>query len=284
VRHLDLFSGIGGFALAAEAVGWETIAFAEVDEYASSVLRTHWPGIDNVGDVTKLCRRVYDCEYDEESGEAWCPRCDDDFGECACVGTDQFTDTYGFPDVVTAGVPCQPTSQIGKRGGVGDGRWLWPDTIRVVSELRPRFVIAENPAAILTLEHGRAFNGIASGLVEIGYDMWWDVLPAYAVGAGHRRERCIIVATDSDCAGLERYAGYGEESGEQKQNRPTTAPDLRTRRFDERRWYSQSGIEPVVNGIPGKVARQQMTAIGNAIVPQVAQMIMEAIKAVELAS
>jgi DNA (cytosine-5)-methyltransferase 1 len=276
--HVDLFSGIGGFALAAQWAGFRTIAFCEIESYCRAVTIKHWPKVEHYNDVRKFCRRIYDCEYDEESGEAWCPRCDEEFGECECIGTDQFTDTVGFPDLITGGVPCQPASLIGERRGTSDERWLWPDTIRIMGELRPRFGVFENPTAILTLESGRAFNGIVSGLVALGYDLWWEVFPAYAVGAGHRRERVLIVASNSDCEGLEGHARNGKTSRQEKPDRSVTAPDLRSRKLETRKWYHQSGIQPVVNGIPGWLARHQLEAIGNAIVPQVAYEILRQIR------
>lgn len=266
---LDLFSGIGGFSLAAQWAGGKTIAFAETSTYASEVLVHHWPHIPNLGDVTKLCRRIYDCEP-TESDDVWCPRCDAEFGECGCIGTDEFTDTYGFPDVITAGVPCQPTSLVGKRSGASDERWLWPDTLRIISELRPRFAILENPRAILTLENGNSFRQILGTFTEIGYDVQWEVVPAFAVGAGHRRERVWILASDANSEGLEGHARNVKAIGKEKENRYPPASDLRTRTIDGRLWYRQSQIEPVVNGIPGRLARNRLTAIGNAIVPQVA--------------
>src|SRR4029450_4697853 len=187
--------------------------------------------VPNLGDVRRLCRRIYDCECDEE-GNAWCPRCEEDFGECACIGTDQFTDTHGFPDVITGGVPCQPASLIGECRGSADERWLWPDTLRIVGELRPRFCLFENPPAILTLESGRAFSGILGGLAALGYDVLWECVSAGALGAGHRREQVWILAADPDSAGLERHSGDGEKQGRARPDRPVAAPDLRTRRCD----------------------------------------------------
>ena len=91
IYHLDLFSGIGGFALAAQWCGIQTIAFVEKDEAASRILAHHFPGIRNLKDVTKLCLRCYDCEQYEsdDSGEiVWCHRCEAEFGDCECIGTD----------------------------------------------------------------------------------------------------------------------------------------------------------------------------------------------------
>lgn len=274
---LDLFSGIGGFSLATEWAGGRTLAFSEIGEYPSMVLNARWPEVPNLGDITKLCRRLYDCEPDPDRDpddpayeNFWCPRCSIDFAECACVGTDQFTDTYGFPDVITAGVPCQPTSLVGRQRGAGDERWLWPETLRVIRELQPRFAIMENPSALLVLERGRAFRCILGSLAEIGYDVLWETIPASALGAGHKRSRVWILATHSDWAGLERYSRHGEGGWRPQAGRHSPAPDLRARKFTSPQWYHQSGIQPVVDGLPGGLARRQLEAVGNSLVPQVA--------------
>jgi DNA (cytosine-5)-methyltransferase 1 len=268
---LDLFSGIGGFALATEWAGGRTMAFAEVAEYQSRVLAARWPEVPNLGDVTKLCRRIYDCEPNSDDDESiWCPRCKTDFGECDCIGTDQFTDTHGFPDVVAGGVPCQPASLVGKRRGSDDERWLWPDTLRIIGELQPRYAILENPRAILSLEGGNAFRGILGAFADLGYDVQWDVVSASALGAGHRRERLWLLATHSDSERLEGYSRNGKDSGNQGARRHYAAQNLREREITSPLWYHQSGIEPVVDGLPGRVVRDRLTAIGNSLVPQVA--------------
>jgi DNA (cytosine-5)-methyltransferase 1 len=270
-RVLDLFSGIGGFALATEWAGGETMAFAEVADFPSKVLGSRWPNIPNLGSVTKLCRRIYDCEPNPNDDESiWCPRYDADFGECDCIGTDQFTDTYGWPDVIAGGVPCQPASLVGKRRGSSDERWLWPDTLRIIGELQPRYAILENPRAILTLEGGNAFRGILGGFADLGYDVQWDVVSASALGAGHRRERLWILAMHPDSPRLEGHAGNGEAGGGQEAGRHAPPENLREREIASPLWYHQSGIQSVVDGIPGGVARDQLTAVGNSLVPQVA--------------
>ncbi len=275
---LDLFSGIGGFALATEWAGGRTLAFCENAEYPSKVLAKHWPDVPNLKDVTKLCRRAYDCQPNPDDDDAvWCPRCDADFGDCACIGTDQFTDTYGFPDVITAGVPCQPASIVGKRRGTSDERWMWPDTIRVIGELQPRFCIMENPRALISLDGGNAFRDILAALADIGYDVQWDVVSAAAIGAGHRRERLWILATNTDFEGLERHAGDGEAIRGQEARRYFAKSDLCERAVSSPLWYHQSGICPVVDGIPGRLAREQLTAVGNSLVPQVAHVFLSAI-------
>ena len=277
---LDLFSGIGGFALATEWAGGRTMAFAEVAEYQSKVLAARWPEIPNLKDVTKICRRAYDCETSPDDDElVWCPRCQADFGECDCIGTDQFTDTHGWPDVVAGGVPCQPASLVGKRRGTDDERWMWPDTLRIIGELRPRFAILENPRAILTLDGGKAFTGILGSFAEIGYDVQWDVVSASALGAGHRRERLWLLASDADSPRLEGHAGNGEAGRGAQKGRHPAPENLRERAITSPLWYHQSGVRPVVDGLPGRVARDRLTAVGNSLVPQVAQVWLQAIAA-----
>lgn len=165
--HLDLFSGIGGFSIAAEACGFETVAFCEIDPEANIVTNHFWPHVPNLHDIRTITRDNY---------------------------------PYRLPDIIAGGVPCQPASALGLMRGTSDERWLWPDTIRIMRELRPRFGVFENPPALLTLEGGAAWNGIVSGLVASGYDLWWDVFPAAAFGAGHLRERVILVASRTDNA------------------------------------------------------------------------------------
>jgi DNA (cytosine-5)-methyltransferase 1 len=275
---LDLFSGIGGFALATEWAGGRTLAFAEVAQYPSKVLGTHWPEVPNLGNVNKLCRRIYDCESNPNDDESvWCPRCDAEFGECECIGTDQFTDTYGFPDVIAGGVPCQPASLVGKRRGSADERWLWPDTLRIIGELRPRFVILENPRAILSLEGGGAFRGILGTFADLGYNVQWDVVSASALGAGHRRERLWLLASDSNSPRLERHARNGKGVRKTEAGRHFAQEDLRKREIASPLWYHQSRIQPVVNGIPGWMAKNQLTAVGNSLVPQIAHVWLRAI-------
>jgi DNA-cytosine methyltransferase len=163
---LDLFSGIGGFSLGFESAGFRTVAFSEIDPEASRVLKHWWPDVPNLGDIRGI--------------------------------TGEVLRTIGPVDGITGGVPCQPASALGQMRGAQDERWLWPETIRLVGETRPVFGVFENPPSLAVLNGGREFNGILSGLSALGYDLWWDVIPAAAVGAGHLRERLLLIATNSD--------------------------------------------------------------------------------------
>lgn len=185
-NHLDLFSGIGGFSLGFEAAGYRTVAFSEIDPMASSVLQHWWPDVPNLGDVKTL-----DYERIKQFGEI---------------------------EVITGGVPCQPASALGAMRGALDERWLWPDSIGVVRKVRPRFAVFENPPSILVLPD---FRGIIGEITALGYDLFWLVIPAAAVGAGHLRERVFFILTDSSSSRRETRPGLRpSEPGGQWRGRP----------------------------------------------------------------
>jgi len=162
--HIDLFSGIGGFALAARWTGFRTVAFCECEPYAQRVLRKHWPDVPIHDDVRTF------------PGER-----------------------YAGASLLTGGFPCQPFSLAGKRAGSGDDRFLWPAMVAVVETVRPAWVIGENVPGIVSMELDRC----ASDLEAQGYAVWPVIVPACAVGAFHRRDRVWILA-HREKSGLER--------------------------------------------------------------------------------
>ena len=157
-RHLDLFSGIGGFALACRMVGGiETVGFCEREPYAQRVLKKHWPDVP-------ICNDIHEMK-----------------------GND-----YGTIDLITGGFPCQPYSLAGERRGNEDDRALWPQMLRVISEARPAWVLGENVPGIITL----ALDGVLADLEAQGYACETLCIPACGVDARHRRERVWVVAND----------------------------------------------------------------------------------------
>ncbi len=156
LTHLDLFSGIGGFALAAKRAGFRTVGFSEIDSFASRVLAERFPGVANFGDVRNA--RAF-------SG-------------------------LGPITVLTAGYPCQPASLAGKRGGAGDHRWLWPAVRDILPIVRPTWFIGENVLGHVSL----GLDEVLADLESHGYSAQPFTIPACAVGAWHRRERVWIVA------------------------------------------------------------------------------------------
>jgi DNA (cytosine-5)-methyltransferase 1 len=158
VRHLDLFSGIGGFALACRMVGGiETVGFCERDNYCQRVLAKHWPDVPICNDIHKL------------------------------KGNE-----YGPIDLITGGYPCQPFSVAGEQRGQEDDRHLWPEMRRIIAAARPDWVLAENVAGHI----GMGLDAVLIDLDSIGYSAAATVIPACAVGAIHRRDRVWIVANN----------------------------------------------------------------------------------------
>jgi DNA (cytosine-5)-methyltransferase 1 len=159
LKVLDLFSGIGGFSLGLERAGMRTVAFCEIDPKCREILAKHWPNTPIHHDVTKL------------------------------TATD-----IGPVDVICGGFPCQDISLAGKGVGIeGERSGLWRDYARIIGELRPRYVVVENVAALL----GRGLDRVLGDLAAFGFDAEWHCIPASAVGAHHRRDRLWIVANSA---------------------------------------------------------------------------------------
>jgi DNA (cytosine-5)-methyltransferase 1 len=161
VRHLDLFSGIGGFALAASWV-WpdhEIVAFCEKDEFCQKVLGKHWPDVPVIADIRDMKGKDFDTV-----------------------------------DLISGGFPCQPFSTAGKRAGATDDRFLWPEMLRVIREVHPRWIIAENVPGLISIDKGLVLERVLTDLEGEGYQVQPIVVPAAAVGAPHRRDRIWIIA------------------------------------------------------------------------------------------
>jgi len=300
--HIDIFSGIGGFALAANAAGFRTSVFCEQDDYCAKVLKRHWPNVPIIPDVK---------EFD---GGRW-----------------------KGADLLTGGFPCQPFSVAGERRGEEDDRALWPEMLRVIKEARPRFVLAENVAGLINM----ALDDVLSRLEGEGYTTGTVVLPACAVNAPHRRDRVWIMGyaeglqryggdpygetceqnarkpRGASCKNDVAHAKHkerqetGPSGGREKEKRNPSADAFtgcggaedvaHSNRFrlqgerpdsdpkgrqgqDERpaglcsggtQWDIEPNVGRVANGIPHRTHR--LKALGNAIVPQVAYEILKQI-------
>lgn len=165
LTHLSLFSGIGGLDLAAESAGFRTVGQCEWADYPRAVLEKHWPGLPRWKDIRTLTGK--------------------DFYERTGLRT---------VTVLSGGFPCQPFSTAGKRRGKEDDRYLWPEMLRVIQEIRPRWVVGENVAGIVSM----ALDTVLSDLEGIGYTCQAVIIPACAVDAPHRRDRCAILAHAND--------------------------------------------------------------------------------------
>jgi DNA (cytosine-5)-methyltransferase 1 len=273
--HLDLFSGIGGFAIAAERCGWKTVAFCEREKFAQRVLRKHWPGVPIIDDIHDLDGRE-----------------------------------YRGVSLLTGGFPCQPFSQAGQQRGAADDRALWPEMLRVITEARPRFVVAENVAGIINL----ALDDVLSSLEAASYSVGAVIVPACAVDAKHRRDRVWILGADKrglanpDGERLQRWSQAGDTSGggaqrnEQLARRGETLANTkseggkrrepgnpgidsqsteelprrsRSRNGTRQEWTTEPDVGRVAYGIPERSHR--LRGLGNAIVPQVAEQVLMAL-------
>jgi len=244
LRVLDLFSGIGGFSLGLERTGgFETVAFCEIEDYPRRVLAKHWPDVPCYEDVRNVT-----AERLAADGIA--------------------------VDVITGGFPCQDISVAGRRAGLGEGTrsGLWSEIVRLIGELRPQYVIVENVANLLggpNEKRGGWFGRILGDLAECGYDAEWENIPAAALGAPHRRERVWIVAYP-ECSGREGFITHNSFScgtkapfpfasyGSVNRGRPVVSGSLPLRDSD---------------GVSIAMDRRRIAALGNAVVPQIPEMI-----------
>jgi DNA (cytosine-5)-methyltransferase 1 len=282
--HLDLFSGIGGFALAAKWNGYRTVGFCDNEPYAQAVLKKHWPEVPCHKDIREV------------RGEL-----------------------YAGVTLLTGGFPCQPFSVAGKQRGKDDNRYLWPEMLRVIQEAKPTWIIGENVAGIVNL----ALDQVCADLEGQGYEVEPIIVPACAVDAPHRRDRCWIIAKYmADSVSLSERSAHGSKewgcvrgrqdedisqrnemgcnSSDSRENVADTVKQGREgrvhRREDAEResvdgysgcggttygqsgeaiWLAEPNVGRVANGIPNRSHR--LKGLGNAIVPQVASEIIRCI-------
>jgi DNA (cytosine-5)-methyltransferase 1 len=310
VKVLDLFSGIGGFSLGLERAGFTTVAFCEIEPFCRAVLKKHWPHVPCYEDVRTLTAE-----------------------RLAADGISV--------DVICGGFPCQDISFAGKGAGIeGERSGLWSEYARLIGELRPRYVIVENVAALL----GRGLDVVLGDLASIGFDAEWHCIPASAVGAPHRRDRLWLVAHASGTGLKARYSdGLGDAIREAGQaalgccanddvadtDRPERWPHIASRGSIQRpdgisqgqegsggfgagseavananhprleialdgdagqfetavgssgQWAIEPDVGRVAHGVPSRVDR--LRALGNAVVPQIPEIIGRAILASEAA-
>lgn len=163
MTHGSLFSGIGGFDLAAEWAGWTNLFNCEIDTFCQRVLKYHFPDAEQYSDIR----------------------------------TTDFSVWRGEIDVLSGGFPCQPFSQAGKRKGTEDERHLWPEMLRAIREIQPRWVVGENVFGITNWDGGLVFEQVCADLENEGYEVQPFILPASSIGAPHKRERVWFIAHDA---------------------------------------------------------------------------------------
>ena len=265
---LDLFSGIGGFSLGLERAGMRTVAFCEIEPFCRRVLAKHWPGVPIYEDVRELT-------------------------------ADRLRADGIAVDVICGGFPCQDISVAGPRIGIeGERSGLWTEYARLIREVRPRYVIVENVSALLN----RGLDRVLGDLAALGFDAEWHCIPASAVGANHIRDRFWLVAypygwwaheepqrvrecEDSIHAGrhgaarkvADAHSGDGHGRGGSLQmgwgwRAREIAADGVTGGIE---WSTEPDVGRVAHGVPARVDR--LRSLGNAVVPQIPEIIGRAI-------
>jgi DNA (cytosine-5)-methyltransferase 1 len=259
----SLFSGIGGLDLGLERAGMQVLWQCEIDPYCRRVLEKHWPGVTRYDDIREITG-----------------------------------DEVGYTDVLAGGFPCQDVSTAGKRAGIAEGTrsGLWFEFARLIGEIKPRWVIIENVPGLLSVDSGRGMGTVLYDLAVRGYDAEWDCISAASVGALHRRDRIFIVAHANGSGHLHGQAGkLPAEAGEHALGEPIAscedvadadAAGLEGQRPEYRLfpeggpcpriasggwWTTEPDVGRVAHGIPARVDR--LRALGNAVVPQVAEYI-----------
>ena len=200
MKHGSLFSGIGGFELAAEWMGWDNIFHCEWNEFGQKVLKHHFPKSISYADITKT----------------------------------DFSIHRGTIDILTGGFPCQPYSTAGKRLGKEDERHLWPEMLRAIREIEPRWVVGENVRGLVSWSGGLVFEEVQTDLEAQGYEVQPFLLPAAGVNAPHRRDRIWFVAfKDTNSNGWDNIKRK-EESGIGEQRNSCTGDNERLRADDDK--------------------------------------------------
>ncbi|CAG5072920.1 hypothetical protein DYBT9623_04457 [Dyadobacter sp. CECT 9623] len=186
--HFSEFSGIGGFDLASQMMGWSNYLSCEINPFGNKVLNYYWPNAYHHTDIKTLTYATIDTELSSRYGSGW--RNDD--------------------IILTGGFPCQPYSSAGKRLGKEDDRHLWPEMLRTIQEIQPTWVVGENVRGLTNWNGGMVFNEVCADLEALGYEVLPFLLPACAVDAPHRRDRVWFIAY----ADSKRYRGRRHGHGE----------------------------------------------------------------------
>ena len=234
LSHFSLFTGVGGIDLAAEWAGFHAVGMCEIDEYCRKVLDKHWPDVPKWRDIFEL------------TGEEIIDRC-------------------GEIGLISGGFPCQPYSEAGTKKGAGDKRHLWPEAIRIIREVKPRWFVGENVRNFAKMGLDEAL----SDLEAAGYTARAVIFPACSVGSPHERNRLFLVA-NAPSVRLPKSGKHLELMFKEQESNPRT---WNGRRVDK------PGIQRVVDGVPYQMDR--LRCLGNAVVPQQVYPILKAIAEIE---
>ena len=218
MRHGSLFSGIGGFDLASEWMGWENVFHCEWNEFGQKVLNYYWPKAICYHDITKT----------------------------------DFSIHRGEIDIITGGFPCQPYSMAGKRKGKEDERHLWPEMLRAIREIQPTWVVGENVFGLVNWDGGLVFHEVQAELEAQGYEVQPYVLPAASVNAPHRRDRVWFVAHSINCG----YSSQRNKISKENRIQKISREKMESRQFN-RTDISWNFTDTLRNGYEGREERKR---------------------------
>lgn len=264
MTHGSLFSGIGGFDLAAEWMGWKNAFHCEKNEFGRKTLNHYWPFTTSYDDIT----------------------------------TTNFIPWRGKIDILSGGFPCQPFSSAGKRKGTEDERHLWPEMLRAIREIQPRFIVGENVLGLVSWNEGMVFHQVCTDLENEGYQVQPVILPAAGVNAPHQRYRVWFVAYCNNRFSLlqkkevqsRRNTPICLSTSDTYRNRPQGRKKQQGKISTNRTNWDQFPTQPPIcggnDGLPSKLdgitfprwRNESIKAYGNAIVPQLAFQIFQAIE------
>jgi DNA (cytosine-5)-methyltransferase 1 len=226
--HFSLFSGIGGFDLASEWMGWKNYLSCEIADFPNQILEHYWPDAYHHRDVKTLNYETINNELSARFGKQWR---DDDI-------------------ILTGGFPCQPYSSAGKRLGKEDERHLWPEMLRIISEIKPKFIVGENVFGLLNWNGGMVFAEVCSDLEHQGYEITPVVIPAAAVNAPHGRSRVWFIA-------------YSNGTGKKHNGGTNIAEEREVRGNEESNVLGElcgDGVTTNTNGISNRGMSEQSSA------------------------
>ena len=302
ITHYDLFAGIGGFSLALEEVFNEAKInhiFCEWEHFPSAVLKKHWPNGIFYGDIADLVADTDSQRHKSSVAEPEAERRSNLRGGARGDKNETLT-------ILTGGFPCQPFSQAGRRKGTADDRYQWPNMFRVIQNVKPDWVVAENVRGLVTWNDGMVLEQACTDLESEDYEVQPFIIPACAVNAPHRRDRVWIIAhrANSRVKGLQKRETNPDDAADARcigrKKRPSEdiqpeskKPERQNSYYSgwERDWREvaastcdarmDDGFSREVDGISYSFAKwrnESIKAYGNAIVPQVAMEIFRAIK------
>lgn len=233
MNHLGLFEGIGGFSLAARWAGWKTPAWVEIDDFCQSVLKKHFSDAKGYSDIKKF------------NGNEW----------------------RGKIDIITGGFPCQPFSVNGKQKAKDDDRYLWDEMLRVINEVKPEFVLGENVTGLVKL----ALDDVWTSLEDIGYSTEAYIIPACAKNAKHRRDRVWILSYAKGSNNKRKAERLEAQKKKPQEQINGVQFDCEMQNGGQSRGrISESELLRTLDGVPSKLDKARLKALGNAIYPPIA--------------